>query len=141
MRTSKEFFDSYYEAYRNAGSYEEAERIREQMFSDWYHEMTVGDHAHVHLYTDNEPVTIIAKTKTTLTVRYDKAELDPDWKPEFIIGGFSAHCTNNDEQRWIITENPDGRTEVFRWSSRMNCYQSKGCKLLPGWVKTYDYNF
>ena len=141
-RTSKEFFDEYYKVRNNTSSYEEAEAVREQMFYDWYHEMEVGDHAHVTLWSDVEPVTIIAKTKTTLTVRYDKAERDPNWKPEWIVGGFSAHCTNNDDQQWIISEDPNGNTEVFRWSKRLNCYKNTGgCKLHPYWAKHYDYNF
>ena len=141
-RTAKEFFEEYYEARREANGYIEAEELRQKMFADWYHEMEVGDHAHVSLWSDIEPVTIIAKTKTTLTVRYDKAERDQSWKPEFVIGGFSAHCTNNEEQRWIISEDPNGSTEVFRWSKKMNCYKNTAdCKLFPEWKKVYDYNF
>lgn len=141
MRTSEQFFDEYHRAIWEPETYAEREALRLKMFEEWYREMDVGDHAHVHLWTDSEPVTIIKKTRTTLTVRYDKARRDPNWKPEFIPGGFSAHCTNNDEQRWIIEEDPAGRVEVFRWSKRLNAYQNNGCKLLPGWVKTYDYNF
>lgn len=143
MCTAKEFFDTYYKAYNHFnGSYDECEKMRLQMFSDWYHEMDVGDKAHVRMWTDEYPVTIIKKTATTLTVRRDKAVLDPNWKPEFVIGGFSAHCTNNDNQQWIITDDPDGDVEVFRWSKRINCYKDNSdCKLLPGWAKVHDYNF
>lgn len=142
-RTAKEFFEFYHkERWNLKGTYEERQEAEAKMFSDWYHEMEVGDHAHVTLWSDVEPVTIIKKTATTLTVRYDNAVLDPNWKPEFIIGGFSAHCTNNEDQQWIITENPDGKTEVFRWSKRFNCYKNTSdCKLRPEWRKHYDYNF
>ena len=143
MRTAKEFFDTYYYNINHFnGSYDECRKYELQMFSDWYHEMDVGDKAHVRMWSDECPVTIIKKTATTLTVRKDKAVLDPNWKPEFVLGGFSAHCTNNDEQKWIISDDPDGDIEVFRWSKRLNCFKDKcDCKLLPGWAKVHDYNF
>lgn len=141
-RSSKEFFEYYHKVrWTFEGTYAERQEQEEKLIADWYHEMEVGDHAHVTLWSDIEPVTIIKKTATTLTVRYDEATLDPDWKPEFVLGGFCAHCTNNDEQRWFFRENPNGRTETFRWSKSMNCYQHNGCKLRPGWRKHYDYNF
>ena len=143
MRTAKEFFDTYYYNRNHFnGSYDECRKYELQMFSDWYHEMDVGDKAHVRMWSDEYPVTIIKKTATTLTVRRDKAVLDPNWKPEFVLGGFSAHCTNNDEQKWIISDDPDGDVEVFRWSKCMNCFKDNcNCKLLPGWTKVHDYNF
>lgn len=142
-RTAKQFFEFYHtERWNLTGTYDERRAAEEKMFADWYHEMEVGDHAHVVMYTDVYPVTIVKKTATTLTVRRDKAERDPNWKPEFVVGGFAAHCTNNDEQRWIITEDPDGYTETFRWSKRYNAYRdTAGCELLPEWRKKYDYNF
>lgn len=142
-RTAKEFFEFYHkERWNLKGTYEERQEAEAKMFADWYHEMEVGDHAHVTMWSDVYPVTIIKKTATTLTVRNDKAHLDPNWKPEFIIGGFSAHCTNNDNQQWIIEEDPDGCIEVFRWSKRLNCYKdTSDCKLFPEWAKHYDYNF
>ena len=142
-RTAKEFFDFYHEARWNIeGTWEEREEAERKMFADWYHEMEVGDHAHVVMYTDVYPVTIIRKTATMLVVRCDKATLDPDWKPEIIPGGFVGHCVNNDEQVWNIEEDPEGCIETFRWSKRYNAYRdAAGCKLLPGWVKKYDYNF
>ena len=112
-----------------------------KLYEEWYLELEPGDHAHVRLWSDSEPVTVIKKTPKTLTVRYDKAERDPDWKPEWIPGGFSAVCLNQSEQKWIIEENPDGRTEVFWWSSTKGVYQHHGCPLYPGWYKYYDYNF
>lgn len=123
-------------------TYSERERVREEMYQEWYKEMTVGDHAHVLLWSDIEPVTIIKQTATTLTVRYDKAERDPNWKPEWVVGGFSAICTNSSDQRWIIEEDPNGRTEVFRWHRSTGEYvSSSGLRLRPEWHKKYDYNF
>lgn len=121
--------------------WEERDRQRDALFAEYHRSLEVGDHASVRLYTDENPCTVIRKTKTTITVRYDKAERDPNWKPEWITGGFSAICTNDHDQRWIITEDPDGATETFHWSSREGCYIRHGCKVTPEWRKYYDYNF
>ena len=142
-RNAKEFLDFYHEArWHFEGTFDERRAQELKLWEDWYREMEVGDHASVHLWTDTEPCTIIKKTANSFTVRYDKARRDPNWKPEWIPGGFSAICTNNDEQKWIIEEDPNGRTDAFRWSKRMNCFKNKAdCKLTPGWAKKYDYNF
>ena len=142
MKRSKEqFFNELYNARRNV-SWREREELDCKMFSDWYHEMEVGDHCHICHWSDVTPCTIIAKTPTTLTVRHDKATRDENWKPEWDIGGFSAHCTNIDEQKWNIEEDEDGTVEVFRWSKRYNQYRNTcGEKLFPEWKKFYDYNF
>lgn len=138
-RTSKEFWDWYYEERWNK-PFEEREAWEHQALLDWWNELEIGDHAHIQHYSDVSPVTVIKRTAKTITVRYDKAELNPDWKPEFEIGGFSAHCTNNDEQQWDITEDPDGRTETFRLR-KCGWRNAADEKLLPGWAKHYDYNF
>ena len=122
-------------------NYREREAAMDSLREEWYKSMEVGDHASVRLYTDHEPCTIIKKTATSLTVRYDKATRDPNWKPEWVPGGFSAICTNQDEQKWIIEEDPNGTTETFRWHKSEGAYVHNGCLLTPGWYKKYDYNF
>ena len=114
------------------------------MFKDWFDEMEVGDHAHIQMWSDIEPCTVIKRTKTTITVRHDKATRKESWKPEFIPGGFAGHCVNNDDQEdaWNIEEDPNGEVEIFRWHKRSNCYMNtSGEKLYPEWAKKYDYNF
>lgn len=139
-RTSREFYDALYENRRNV-SWREQDELERKMREEWYHEMDVGDHAHICHYSDVSPVTIIKKTASTLTVRHDKAT-EGDWKPEWVVGGFSAVCTNIEDQKWIIEEDPDGYVEVFRWSKRYNQYRNTaGEKLFPEWMKYYDYNF
>ena len=144
-RTAKEFFEQYHEARWNMdGTYEERRQKELEMFREWYDEMEVGDHCHICQWSDVEPCTIIKRTATSITVRHDKAELNGSWKPEFIPGGFGAHCVNNDDQSgaWDIAEDPDGYVEVFRWSKKFNCYKNKhDDKLFPEWAKKYDYNF
>lgn len=143
MRSAKEFFEMYHRVrWEFTGSYEERRKQELKLFEEWYNEMDVGERAHVKHYTDVSPCTVIKRTKTTITVRYDKAELDPNWKPEMIVGGFSAHCVNNDDQNWIISEDENGRTDTFRWHKRTNRFENtSGEALYPGWMKKYDYNF
>lgn len=140
-RTREEFMKWFHKErwnidYRN-GKRDEWER---NAWLEWVNELEAGDHAHICHWSDVSPVTVIKRTAKTITVRYDKAELDPNWKPEFVVGGFSAHCTNNDDQQWIITEDLNGRTETFRL--RQVGWRNKSDeKLYPEWMKKYDYNF
>ena len=137
--------DKYFEEWHETGVepswdyHEEHEKIRKE----WLLSLQVGDRAHVTFWTDTDPCTVIKRTKTTITVRYDKAELNGNWKPEVDLGGFVGHCTNQSKQYegWTITEDPDGSTETFHWSEKKGRWQGRGCTLAPEWVKFYDYNF
>lgn len=142
--TSKEFWKRYYEMNVDFSmDHRERETAMRKFMDEWFQSMDVGDKAHVCLYTDIEPCTVIRKTKTTITIRYDAAELDPEWKPEWVPGGFCGHCINQEKQKWIITDDPNGREETFRWHKNDHAYMNcaGGCKLIPGWMKKYDFNF
>ena len=118
------------------------EKINE-MRREWRQSLEVGDRVHICHYSDITPATIIKKTKTSLTVRHDKAHLD-GWKPEMIPGGFSVVCLNDSDQigHWIIEEDSEGSIEVFRWSKRYNRYKNTSDEFCePEWMKYYDYNF
>ena len=102
----------------------------------------VGDGATICLYTDKEACTIIKVTKKTITVRRDKATLDPSFKPEFIPGGFAAHCTNQNEQKYTYEPDPNGAVSTFHWSDKYQTYGQPGnLKLIKGRHEFYDYNF
>ena len=69
----------------------------------------VGDQAHITLWTDTRPYTVIERKKKRIKFTLDNyQQLLTLMKPDVAIGGFVGHCKNNREQRWIITENPDG---------------------------------
>lgn len=109
----------------------------------------VGDKVHVCFYSDVLPGTVIKRTAKSCTVRYDDVAKDPNWKPEFVVGGFAAHCLNQESQSWIITNNPDGVTYRFflhksgQWqmSSAGSNEAGRRPRLGPGWVYKLDYNF
>lgn len=102
----------------------------------------VGDGATICLWSDNHACTIIKKTKTTITVQRDKATLDPNFKPEFIIGGFAGHCTNQHEQTYTYERDENGSIETFHWSKKYNSYGiPSNPRLIKGRHEFYDYNF
>lgn len=106
-------------------------------------EVKVGDGVTILCYTDCKAYTVIARTEKTLTIQRDNAVLKPSFKPEFVKGGFSAHCVNDDEQEYIYSPNPNGEIMKLRWSDKYNCWKApKGYKkAILGRYEYYDYNF
>ena len=75
----------------------------------------VGKFANHHMYSDINPYEIVRIiSDKTIEIRPMDAERDPDWKPEFVVGGFAGHCTNNNAQEWIYTSNPEAETIRIR---------------------------
>ena len=118
----------------------------------------VGDGISCCGYSDVAPYTVIdvSSSGKRITVRACKAELDPSWKPKMHVGGFSAHTSNNAEQKWIITEDEEGaiRELSLRKSKVNNAHVSHreswrrvgestqgGSRWYDGRRKFYDYNF
>lgn len=104
----------------------------------------VGDGATINLYSDRHACTIIKVTKCSITVQYDKATLDPNFKPQWVQGGFAGHCLNQDEQTYTYERNPEGRIETYRWSKKYNRYLGGGDQSISvskGRHEFYDYNF
>lgn len=94
-------------------------------------------------YSDINPFEIIRRVSDkTIEVREMNAERDPEWSPNFIPGGFSAHCVNQREQRWDIVSNPSNC--VIRIRLGKNGWKDASGRIFvlsdrP--VKFYDYNF
>ncbi len=101
----------------------------------------IGDGATVCYWSDRHAGTVIRKTARTITIRQDKATLSPNWKPEFIPGGFAAHCVNQNEQEWLYEPDEDGRIYVAYWSEKKVGYYSEGLRVISGRHEFYDYNF
>lgn len=141
MKMTKEQFRVAFDKTYDINGYVARQNAQDALVREYNSGLEVGDKAHVKLWSDVNPCTVIKRTKTTVTVRYDTATRDPNWKPEWIPGGFSAICTNIEDQQWIIEDDADGSTERFFWSEKENCFVHNGCRLTPGWLKYYDYNF
>lgn len=115
----------------------------------WVHEnvltpetVQVGDGVTVRLWSDAHAATVIKKTKFSVTVRQDKATLNPNFKPEFIPGGFAAHCVNQENQTYTYEPDPSGTVYTFRWSNKYCTYgQPENLRLIKGRHEFYDYNF
>jgi len=98
-------------------------------------------------HSDRHPWVVIEGGSKVVKLARVHVTRDPDWKPEFHSGGFTANCSNQSEQTWIfdridkedtkairLIKSPFGREE-FMWSSR-------GVRFLPDTaVEFYDYNF
>ena len=106
-----------------------------------HRELAVGDGVTIRLYSDHEAYTVIKRTPGTITIQRDKVTLDPDFKPQWIPGGFSAICTNADDQRWIYERNTDGSTLTLRFSKKHGRFMYLGKAILIGRSEYYDYNF
>ena len=102
-------------------------------------------HANHQGYSDTSPYEIIrVVSDKTIELRAMTAERDENWKPEFIPGGFSAHCTNNGDQRsaWIIKSNPENYTVRARLQKDGSWKSEHGRHTLSkAPAKHYDYNF
>ena len=102
------------------------------------------NYANHYGYGDINPYEIVRRVSDkTIAVRKMDAERDPEWTPEFHVGVFSAHCTNQREQRWNITSNPENRVIRIRLSKSGVWKDARGRKfaLSEQPVKFYDYNF
>ena len=95
-------------------------------------------------YTDISPCEIVRRVSDkTLEVRTMKFDKDPNWNPSFHVGGFSAHCSNQSEQKWIISSNPEGRVIRIRLQKDGTWRDSYGDRyaLNAQPIKFFDYNF
>jgi hypothetical protein len=103
---------------------------------------TMAKYANHYGYSDINPYEVIKMTPKTILVREMKSELDPNFKPQYVKGVFSAVCVNQHEQNWIIT--PDENAPIERAYGRKDGfhYIKRGKLVLSDIpVKYYDYNF
>jgi hypothetical protein len=94
-------------------------------------------------YTDIDPYEVVrVVSDKTLEIRGMKSERPESFKPEFVIGGFSAVCINQLDQEWVIT--PDAEAPVLRIRKGKSGWKDAfGGKYRLGDepVRFYDYNF
>jgi hypothetical protein len=94
-------------------------------------------------YSDATPYEIVRRVSDkTIEIRAMKAERNPDWKMEFVPGGFCGTVINQHSQKWVITS--DESAEVFRIRRRKYGWKDKygnRYQLSEKPVKFYDFNF
>ena len=79
----------------------------------------------------------------TLTLARVKTQPDPAWKDKinFIPGGFSAQCSNQNQQTWLYDGIQTDHTITIRKNKR-GIWMNKGVKFSEDVaVYFYDYNF
>lgn len=107
-------------------------------------ELQVGDGVTLHLWSDAQAYTIIARTEKTLTIQRDKATYAPGYKPEYIPGGFSAICVNDADQEWVYERDPKGEIVKCHWSEKLKRWQAGhdgSLRIGRGRHENYDHNF
>lgn len=107
----------------------------------------VGDGATYGLWSDRHAGTIIEIDEDGKRLKWQEDKATLKTKMDCTVGGFSAHCNNNDDQEYEYEPDPDGRIEEFsfrnndKWKlSGVKSY-TYGYNLYPGRHKKYDYNF
>lgn len=102
-------------------------------------------YANQYGYSDVNPFEVVrVVSDKCIEVRAMNAERDPEWKPEWHVGGFAANCSNQAEQKWLISS--DASNPVVRLRLRKNGYYgspkvSGKFQLSDQPIKFYDYNF
>lgn len=95
-------------------------------------------------YSDVNPFEVVKViSDKTIEVREMDAERDDSAKLEFNVGGFSANCSNQRDQKWFITSNDTNPVVRVRLSKTGVWKDKHGRKfaLSEEPVKFYDYNF
>jgi len=94
-------------------------------------------------YSDVEPFEVVRViSEKTIEVREMDAERDNSVKLDFHVGGFSAHCSNQRDQKWVITSNPTNPVVRIRFGKQgWKSADGRRFKLADAPRKFYDYNF
>jgi len=91
-------------------------------------------------YSQSYPWVEIKRTAKTVTLAKVNIAPDPEWKPEMIPGGFSAHCTNQSDQTWLYDGYDMSNTRTIRMTKKG--WAHKGTRYIEDRaVEFYDYNF
>lgn len=122
----------------------EIDDAKAKIYTEKNREIEVGDGVTYCLYSDKYACTVIKRTAKTLTIQRDRAIRDPNFKPEYIPGGFAAHCTNNEDQSYTYERNPNGEIFICHWSEkrgRFQCGEDGSVRIIRGRHEFYDFNY
>lgn len=105
----------------------------------------VGDGLTFGYGTDRNAYTIVSRSEKVIEAVEDSATLLNRDELVFHRGGFSAHCSNQYDQKYSYERDPNGRKMTFRrrkngkWLPSGLTMKEIGAK--PGRHKFYDFNF
>ena len=94
-------------------------------------------------YSDISPCEVVKViSEKTIEIRYMDTEALP-WDREFHPGGFFGHTSNQRDQKWKITSNPENQVFRIRLSKNKGWRDAYGnrYKLADEPMKFYDFNF
>ena len=99
-------------------------------------------YANMHGWSDVSPFEIIrVVSPKCIELRAMVAELDEDFKPEFVPGGFAGHCKNQEKQTYKYKSCAEGVVVKARLGKK-GWKSSHGRHVLNEQpIKFYDYNF
>lgn len=97
-----------------------------------------------HGYSQTYPYVLVKKSESgkTATLKQVRTANDPDWKPEFHVGGFAGHCSNQSDQTWLYNGLDDYEIKVRK--NKDGIWVRHGEKYTEdynGPTYYYDYNF
>lgn len=147
FRDTSDMQMKWWDIYWNSGGHDNHRKLKAleyELKRERNRNLDVGDGCTLHLWTDSYACTVIKKTKKSITIQRDKAILSPVFKPEWEVGGFSAHCTNSEDQSYAYERDKNGETFICHWSEKEGRYRhgSDGSmKVSVGRHEYYDYNF
>lgn len=101
------------------------------------------NYANHYGYSDVNPYEVVKViSDKTIEVREMDSEKDPSWVPNWHVGGFAGHCSNQQEQKWFIksnAENPVVRIRLGKQGWKDKNGRKFGLSAEP--IRFYDYNF
>lgn len=106
-------------------------------------ERQIMKYANHHGYSDVTPYEVVKHVSNqTIEIREMDAEKDPSWVPDWHVGGFAGHCSNQHEQKWFIKSNETNPVVRIRlgkqgWKDK----HGRKFDLSNEPVRFYDYNF
>jgi hypothetical protein len=94
-------------------------------------------------YSDVTPFEIIRVVSSkTIEIREMTAESDQSAVLDFHLGGFSAHCSNQNQQKWSITSNAAAPVIRARLRGDGFFHSGRGRHFISDSAcRFYDYNF
>lgn len=95
-------------------------------------------------HSDIDPYELVkVVSEKCVIIKAMKATLVNGNKMNFHVGGFMAHCSNQNEQEWNIESRDDAKGFRIRLHKDGTWHDSGGSRYKPDTkpMKFYDYNF